>query len=142
MTPDLFTRLLDTFGADFRRWPEAQRQAGEAFRDAIPAALAQWQAAQRLDALFALDRAPATDPAQVRAIADAALRRVRARPEPGFDWRLLWSKPIGAALAASLAAGLLAGFTLGPDPQPPPERGVPAVAVLLGYDVTDFDGVL
>jgi len=57
MNLDLFTRCLDTFGADFRRWPAEHRAAAEALRASSPEARERWQAAQRLDSLFALDRA-------------------------------------------------------------------------------------
>lgn len=139
----LFTRLLDTHGADFRRWPEALRAAGEAFRDASPEAFERWTDATRLDALFALDREEAIDPARQRALVDAGLRRIRNRPaRQGFDWRWLFSKPIGAGLAAATLAGFAAGLVFGPALQPREPQGEAAIAFLLGYTPGDLDGLL
>ena len=115
MTLDQFTRCLDTYGADFRRWPDKERADGESLRDALPEGRERWEAARQLDALFALDRASAADRARYVAITDAALRRIRntpARKPP--DWRYLFTRPMGALLGATLAAGLIAGFYAGP----------------------------
>ncbi len=141
MTLDFFIRLLDTFGADFRRWPEDQRAAAQALRDASSVAREKWEAAQRLDALFSLDRARQPDAVRVAAITNAALRRIRNQPEQGFDWRWLLSRPLGAAMATTVLAGLAAGFLLGPDLQPLQERGVPAVVLLLGYGAPGGEGL-
>ncbi len=115
MTLDQFIRCLDTYGADFRRWPEPDRADGERLRDALPEARQRWAAARRLDELFALDRASSADRAREVAITDDALRHIRnAQPREGFDWRWLFTRPMGAALGATLAAGLVAGFYAGP----------------------------
>ncbi|HEY4168584.1 MAG TPA: hypothetical protein VGM96_17490 [Reyranella sp.] len=115
MTLDQFIRCLDTYGADFRRWPDKERTDGEHLRDASPDARQRWQAARQLDALFALDRASAADRVREAAITDAALRRIRnTPPRRSLDWRWLLTRPMGAALGATLAAGLIAGFYAGP----------------------------
>jgi hypothetical protein len=117
MTLDQFIRCLDTYGADFRRWPDKERIAGERLRDASPEACRRWEAARRLDELFALDRAGAPDRVREGAITDAALRRIRTAPaRSALDWRWLFTRPMGAALGVTLAAGLLAGFYAGPMP--------------------------
>lgn len=140
MTPDQFRRLLDTFGADPARWPPDQRIAAEALIESSDEVHEQWRAAQRLDALFALDRAPPASTALKAALADAALDRIRLLPRRGFDWRFLFSIKVEAAFAATIIAGLFAGFEFGPALDPPaPQHGVPAIAVLLG---DDFEGLL
>ena len=141
MTPDQFRRLLYTFGADPARWPPDQRLAAEALIDSSAEMHEQWQTAQRLDALFALDRAPPASAALKAALADAALDRIRLLPpRRGFDWRFLLSLRVEAAFAATILAGLFAGFEFGPMLDPPaPQHAVPAIAVLLG---DDFEGLL
>ena len=133
MTLDQFVHCLDTYGADFRRWPDEERVDGERLRDALPEARQRWEAARRLDELFALDRASVADRAREAAITDAALRRIRtAPPRKGFDWRWLCTRPMGAALGATLAAGLVAGFYAGPVlHRSSPEPGPLAVNALL-----------
>lgn len=147
MTLDQFTRLLDTFGADLRRWPDASRNAGEVLRDAMPIARERWEKARRLDALFALDserldRTCDVTPDRIAAMTNAALRRIRAIPERTFDLRWLLSKPVRAALAATLLAGWVAGLVIGPEPQPQQAEGVPAIAALLGFDVVGVEELL
>ena len=80
-----------------------------------------------LEVLFALDRSREDDPARRQAITAAALRRIRARPERGFDWRWLISRPVGAMLAGTLVAGIVAGLLI-----EPPGEDVSAVDALLG----------
>lgn len=133
MTLAQFIRCLDTYGADFRRWPDREGADGERLRDVSPEARQQWEAAQQLDALFALDRAHAADRAREAAITDAALRRIRnTPPRRSPDWRWLFTRPMGAALGATLAAGLIAGFYAGPVlHRSSPDVGPLAVTALL-----------
>ncbi len=141
MTPDQFRRLLDTHGADLRRWPAHLRPVAQALIGRSDEARGYLLTAQRLDALFALDRAPPIDAARKAALADAVLTRIRDLPPPRrFDWRFLVSLKVEAALAATVLAGLFAGFELGPLLDPPAARQeVSALAVLLG---DDFEGLL
>lgn len=133
MTLAQFIHCLDTYGADFRRWPDKDRATGERLRDASPEARQRWEAAHRLDELFALDRASTADRARESAITDAALRRIRTVPtRKSLDWRWLFTRPMGAALGAMLAAGLIAGFYAGPVlHRSSPETGPLAVTALL-----------
>ena len=133
MTLDQFIRCLDTYGADFRRWPDKERADGEHLRDTSPEARQRWETAWDLDALFALDRASAADRAREGAITDAALRRIRNTPmRENLDWHWLLTRPMGAALGATLAAGLIAGFYAGPVPhRSSQEVGPLAVTALL-----------
>jgi hypothetical protein len=140
MTLDQFSRCLDTWGADFRRWPEGDRLAGERLREASPEARRRWEATRRLDALFALDRARAPDRSRQISITDAALRRIRAAPpRRSLDWRWLFTRPMGAALGAALAAGLVAGFVAGPSLRAPTVSGPTAVTALLDGATGDFE---
>jgi hypothetical protein len=138
MNLELFTRYLDTFGADFRRWPETERAAAEALCDSSPEARRRWEAARRLDALFALDRDSTTDAAAQSAIIDAALRRVRGLRTRGFDWSWLFVRPMRAAMAAALAVGVLAGALAGPEIQASDYQGELALTLLLGDGASYF----
>jgi len=144
MNLDRFTQLLDTFGGDFSRWPETERSAAELLRDSSPAARARWNEAQKLDALFALDRTQTVDAAQRVAVTNAALRRIRGLPRRGaLDWRWLFARPVGAAFAATLLAGWLAGSFLGPELAFWRAPGEPAINLLLDDDsIADLEGLL
>lgn len=137
-----FTRLLDTYGTDLRRWPEEHRNAAELLRRTSHEGRQKWAAAESLEALFRLDRDRFSPPARNDAIVNAALRRIRNSSEGLFDWRRFLSKRWGAAAAATVLAGWLTGFVLGSDIQPSPDRGIPAISVLLGDETTNIKGIL
>jgi len=65
--------------------------------------------------VLAAGRATPREPAREARIVAGALARIRARAEPVLDWRWLFSRPIGFALAASLVAGWIVGAGLGSD---------------------------
>lgn len=113
MTLQEFSRLLNTYGADSERWPEAQRAAARALCDVSTAARAQWIEAERLDALLAADRAPPPDAARQARVVAAAMMRLRTRAEPLLDWRWLIPRPVGVAFAASVIIGWLVGLEMG-----------------------------
>jgi hypothetical protein len=143
MTPDQFRRLLDTHGADPRHWPPDQRGEAELLCTTSPEARAHWESAQRLDALFARDRAAPGDPTREAAILDATLRRIRHLPEPSAGWRWLWRRPVGALMAATALAGWLVGLVVGPALAPAlrgsDAQGVPAITALLTSDPADIE---
>lgn len=118
MTPQEFTRLLDTYGADAERWPEEARAAARRLCEASPAARRQWAAARRLDAQLAAGRSMPRDPARESRIVAGAMARIRALAEPVLDWRWFFTRSMGAALAASVVVGWLVGMGL-PGEVPP-----------------------
>lgn len=101
MTPERFAAILDAYGAEPRRWPEAERPAALAHLHAAPDAVARLEAAADVDDLLGPSRLPAPSIAlHRRVIASAQARRA---------WRragLWWS---GLALAGAAAAGALTG---------------------------------
>ncbi len=132
MTLEEFTRLLDTYGTDLRRWPAEHRDAAELLRRESDEGMRKWAAAEALEALFRQDRDRIATPARNAAILHAALRRIRTSSEKPFDWRWFISKRWGAAAATTVIAGWLAGVVLGPAIQPSPAPGISAIAILLG----------
>jgi hypothetical protein len=104
-----FGELLDAYGGDPRRWPEAEREAALALLGASPVARAQQQAAARVDA--GLDAYMVTAPsALLRAalIASGTNRRRGWRVALTELWRDLGGWQLaGPAFAASLALGAL-----------------------------------
>lgn len=101
MTPERFAAILDAYGAEPRRWPDAERPAALAHLRKAAGAAAWLDAAADLDDLLGWSRVPAPS---------AALRRrVIASATAGRFWRgagLWWS---GLALAGAAAAGALTG---------------------------------
>jgi hypothetical protein len=103
-----FDALLEAYGADMARWPEADRAEAEAFA-AAPEAQASLHAARALDRLL--------DAYQAEAPSLALRQRILARApqaRAARGWRLtgaVWLS--GASLAAACAAGLVVGISLG-----------------------------
>lgn len=105
MTLERFKELLDAFGADLRRWPEAERAAARALIAQAPEAQAALAAARRLDRLLDLYDPPADRAAEARL--RVALAAVPSRV-PRRSARLPW--PQAAALAATLLLGVATGI--------------------------------
>lgn len=113
MTAERFLALVAAYGADARRWPEAERAAAQAFAVAEPerarAALAD---ADATDALLCASRAaPPSMPLRDRVIASAADAGLKAK-RAGRAWldRLTWA--FGAGWAAAACAGVVAGVVM------------------------------
>ena len=100
-----FERLVDAYGADPHRWPQAERAEGEALIACDARARALLDAAAELDAL--LDSAPAAEPSDIlrNRVLGAA-----ARAQPAVI-RMGWMS--GAGWAAAAAAGVLVGVSGG-----------------------------
>jgi ferric-dicitrate binding protein FerR (iron transport regulator) len=105
MTLERFKELLDAFGADLGRWPDAEQAAARALIARMPEAQAALAEARRLDALLDLYDPPADRAAEarLRAALDAVPARAAVRPA-----RRLW--PQAAALAATLLLGVATGI--------------------------------
>lgn len=104
MTEDRFRAILDAYGADPARWPEAERAAAQAFASAHPDLVAE---AAALDALLALDAGEAAPSPALRArVLGAAPNVTPLRPRGVFagNARAL------AALAACAVMGVALGF--------------------------------
>lgn len=108
MSTERFRDLIEAYGADPRRWPEAERvEAAKAAR--APEAQALLAEARALDDLLAQApaiQAPAALRERVLAGAPRARRRLMGRLTP-----LAWLSGFGWAAAA--AAGLVFGVALG-----------------------------
>jgi hypothetical protein len=111
-----FARVLDAYGADAGRWPEAERAAALRLVARSAEARALRDHAAELDAL--LERAPLAEPSpglRATVLADVlATVLTSASPAPWRQWAaLLW--PFGPSwqpASALLLAGLL-GFAVG-----------------------------
>jgi len=127
--------LLDAYGADRSRWPEAERTAAWALIEAEPRARALYDEARALDGL--LSRASVIEPSpELKAEVLAAASR------PRESWiQALW--PFGApwkpasALAAAILLGIIAGTVL-PNPfgatDDPLESEIGTLALTTVYD--------
>lgn len=109
MDLERFEHLADAYGADLRRWPEAEREAARVLMAADPRAGLVLGEADVLDAL--LDAAPRPTPSHVlreRVIADAAGAHLGRRRSPWgpFAWMS------GAGWAAAACAGVAFGMVL------------------------------
>jgi hypothetical protein len=123
MTLERFAALLESYGAEERRWPDAERAPAAALLAASPAARTLRDEARRLDEL--LDESVVDDPvpalraailATVPAPPAQPQRRVRAGHVRTRWWTALWAdmggwRPAGA-LAAALVLGLFSGGAL------------------------------
>jgi hypothetical protein len=107
MDAERFETLAMAYGGDLRRWPEADRDAAEAFRAAAPeAARAILCEADDLDAALHEWRPPVVSAAlRDRVLASAPRAKMMAGPAPrglGF-----WLS--GAGFAAAAVAGVIVG---------------------------------
>lgn len=108
MTHERFARIIEAYGADPRRWPDAERAAARAFALAHPGeAQARLAAAAALDACLAGDAVEPPGRALRRRVEAAARGPGRRRRMPLARPRFWWLS--GAALAGVGAAGLVAG---------------------------------
>jgi hypothetical protein len=107
MTSQRFARIVDAYGADPRRWPDAERAAACDFAQAHPdEAQARLAAAAWLDAGLAADTLEPVDRSLRRRIIASGQGAGRRRTQ-GARPRLWWLS--GAALAGAGVAGLVAG---------------------------------
>jgi hypothetical protein len=113
MTSERFLALVDAWGADARRWPEAERAAARAFAAANPGiALPALAEADAADALLHASRV--ASPSMMlrdRVIASAAGAGLKARRE-GRRWLDRLSIAFGAGWAAAACAGVAAGIMM------------------------------
>lgn len=113
MTAERFLALVAAYGADRRRWPEAERAAAEAFTAARPDVAGPLLAeADAIDAL--LHRSPTPQPSMVlrdRVLAAAATAGGKAG-RAGRQWIDRLSLAFGAGWAAATCAGVVAGVLL------------------------------
>lgn len=113
MTSERFLALVAAYGADARRWPQAERAAAEAFAAAEPGvagpALAEAGAA---DALLHASRVAHPSMAlRDRVIASAAEAGLKAGRE-GRRWLDRLVLTMGAGWAAAACAGIVAGVMM------------------------------
>jgi len=113
MTAERFHALIAAYGADARRWPEAERAAAEAFAAACPeVAQRALDKADAIDALLHVSRVPSPSAAlRDRVIASAADAGLKARRE-GRRWLDRLALAFGAGWAAAACAGVAAGVML------------------------------
>ena len=113
MTSERFLALVAAYGADARRWPEAERAAASAFAaadlEAAEPALAEAGAA---DALLHASRVGQPSTAmRDRVIASATEAGLKARRE-GLRWLDRLTLTLGAGWAAATCAGVVAGVMM------------------------------
>ena len=111
MNAQRFQNLAEAYGADPRRWPEAERAAARAFMDADPhgAERLLFEARQMDLVLEASSRAVVSHDLRERVIALAATAGLKPRARVAFG-RLAWAS--GAGWAVACAAGILVGLNL------------------------------
>jgi hypothetical protein len=113
MTAERFLALIEAYGADARRWPDAERAAALAFAEARPeVARAALVEADAVDALLQEARAPAVSASlRDRVIASAAQAGLKARRE-GRRWLDRLALALGAGWAVAACAGVAAGVMM------------------------------
>jgi hypothetical protein len=121
VTAQRLNELLDAYGADPTRWPEAERAAAQALLARTPDLGARGDA-ERLDAALARLHGE-VPPAVVARVAAGIEREVASRSQSdatGPSWgALLWSAtastwPRAAAFAGVIVLGIVAGLSSDP----------------------------
>jgi hypothetical protein len=104
LTIERFTALLEAYGADPARWPDAERAGAHVLLERSAEARARRDAAAALDGL--LDRAATTQPS--RALAERILAQAPRAPRAKVvPMRARGAAVVGLAAAASLAIWLV-----------------------------------
>ncbi|HTK36597.1 MAG TPA: hypothetical protein VL358_15100 [Caulobacteraceae bacterium] len=112
MDAERFETLAMAYGGDLRRWPEADRDAAEAFRARTPgAAGALLRQAQALDAVLDDWRSPAPSAALRDRVLMGPPPRARKAGSMGISPRGLGFWLSGAGFAAAVLAGVVVGVT-------------------------------
>ncbi|HEY1610385.1 MAG TPA: hypothetical protein VGG24_14050 [Paraburkholderia sp.] len=118
MTPERFHTLVDAWGADSRRWPDAEREDALAWARAHRAeADAAFAAARDLDAWLACD--PLAPPSH--ALVERIVAGAPARIDAGARRRRFWWSGVGVAgvgLAGALAGAVAMSFVVLGSPPP------------------------
>jgi len=118
MTIERLREILEAYGAEPRRWPEAERDAALALIGRLPEARALRDGARRLDALLD-EAAPLMDleldaagiVARVKTAKVTPMAgKVRRPPPRAGNGRLSFGWPSFAGLAAAAAAGFIVGW--------------------------------
>jgi hypothetical protein len=142
MNVDLFTQLLETYGANLDRWPEEQRSAAEELLKSSIEARSKQRAAQHFEELFRLDRAD-PDTARMRMVMSSAMRRIRSERREAMSWHWLFSPTVAAVFAAMLLMGCFLGVRTPAVPADPGARPAEtALNALLGYSHDDMGGFI
>jgi hypothetical protein len=135
MTLDRLAAILDAYGADPARWPDAEREGARALLERSVEARARCDAAAALDAL--LDRAPSSQPSPAlagRILAQAPQARQASRAKV-VRLRARVVAAVGLAAAASLALWL--------ERRPATRQAIePAAVAQLGEYRTPTDALL
>jgi len=107
-----FEHLLEAYGANFTRWPEGERDAGEAYaRDHVDEVAALLAAARSVDDVL--------DAGKVSSAPSAALTaRILASAPKSSSVRRVNFAPAGGALAACAVLGVILGYGAGAVAQP------------------------
>lgn len=109
MTPARFIALTESYGADRRRWPEAERAMAEAYVALHPEAAHQAMLdADHLDALLFASRPPQPSTALRDRVVSAATVREQRRK----TWLNRLGLAMGAGWAAAACAGVVAGVVM------------------------------
>jgi len=115
MTPARFAELIDAYGADAKRWPEAERAAALALLAHAPEARARLEEARRLDALIDAWPQPAAapDPAQLAARVAHTAQESAGNVVPFAPRRKAPATVMAWARAGALAAAGICGLVIG-----------------------------
>lgn len=108
-----FQRLLDAYGADYARWPAAERPAARALLMRDPRARSALEAARSLDRQldgFAPTRAPEASACVLHALVSAAERQEGWGSALGDFWFAFRDWPRVATLSAVTLLGLMVGL--------------------------------
>lgn len=134
MNADRFQTLVDAYGADWRRWPEAEREAARAFSETAERQM--FEARQVDAALDAFKAAPVSHDLRDRVIAMATQLALKPRSiRPFFGW----APRLG--LAAACAAGVVVGLSATIDYRDTVQADTTLYqASLSGVDDTEFLG--
>lgn len=113
MTVERFMALAEAYGADLRRWPEAERAAAEAFLAAAPETARPVLAeADRIDDLLFASARPRPSAALRERVLNSAVQVRLKAAGAGRRWLERLVLILGAGWAAAACAGVAAGVLM------------------------------
>lgn len=137
--------LIQSYGADTRRWPEAERQSGQAWLTSHPKVVQKLLAdAQNLDQMLDMMHQPASDTSMLKArilkVAEHTEQNSIAANDSSAPSRLASWKSVAATLVLTTGIGFGIGQVAAADTSYASAEALLSISMQSDYDEIDLYG--